>query len=195
MSEIALAQGPDVSGLCMLACYPRLKEAEALAREGGNDPGKMHVTIIFLGDVAELDMQAVQRVAAAVARKFPPLTGIIGGVGVFAAGDEGYPLIALPSVKRLSALRTRSEDALANVGIKSPSEFGWVPHLTLAYADEPELADIDALGGKPLSFDALTLTIADERIDFPFNDQIAEASMSRSEQRQVELLLRKARES
>lgn len=193
MSQGVLAQGPDVSGLCMLACYPRAEEAEALAREGGSDPEKMHVTVVFLGEVAELDMQALQRVAAAVARKFPPLAGIIGGVGMFAAGDDGYPLIALPSVKRLSALRTRSEDALANVGIKSPSEFGWVPHLTLAYADDPELADTDALG-KPLSFDALTLTVADERIDFPFvGPAAAAAPMSRFEQRRLEVLLREAR--
>lgn len=192
-SGIALANSPDVSGLCMLACYPQEQEAEALARDGGSDPAKMHVTLVFLGEVAELDIAAVRRAAKLVATKVAPLSGTVGGVGMFAANEEGYPVLALPDVQGLSTLRTRVEDALATEGIKSPSEHGWTPHLTLAYVDEPELADT-AVIGKPLSFNALTVTVADKRSDFALTGRAEEAAqMSRFEQRRIEFLVRKGR--
>lgn len=192
---------PDVSGLGMVALYPLPKEASTIASFGSNPAETMHVTMVFLGEVADLDMKAVAHAVGRASGSTAPLSGRVGGAGVFAEGEGGYPQIVIPNVKGLSALRTLLVDHLAEAGIESPSEHDWVPHMTLAYIEEPALPDLEVIGS-PLTFSQLSLVVEDERKDFVFDPEGAsddaphvQASVrfSRAEQRRRELLLLKAR--
>lgn len=195
--DSALASRPDVSSLAMVAVYPTEEQAADLVVDGGSEAETMHCTLVFLGEVADLDLDAVQRAVASVARATAPLSGAISGVALFAKGDEGHPQVVIPSAKGLSTLRTRVVDALAAEGVYSASEYDWVPHMTLAYSDDPEIPDMSVVG-KAVSFDSLSLAVADERSDFEFSGEESLGArssepLSRSEQRQVQLLLERAR--
>ena len=165
-----LAARPDVSTLAMVALYPSLAEAETLAPAGGNPAGTIHVIMVFLGDVANIDMKAAARAVGSVSGSTAPLSGKVGGVGMFAAGDNGYPQLAIPNVIGLAKLRADLVAALADENIVSPSEYDWVPHISLAYVDEPSLPDLSVIG-LPLTFDQLSLVEDDVRKDFPFDPQ------------------------
>jgi 2'-5' RNA ligase len=191
---------PDVTGLGMVALYPDPEEAGKIALLGGSDAAKLHVTMIFLGEVANIDLKAAARAVGSASGSTAPMSGKIGGLGVFDVGETGYPQIVLPSVLGLSDLRALLVKQLAAEGITSPSEHDWVPHMTLSYADEPELADLDLLG-MPLTFNQISLVVADERKDFPLDpggsaddhtDGRSHSVATRAELRQREILLRKA---
>ena len=167
-SPITAAARPDVSELAMVAVYPTADEAEAISTVGGNPAETMHVTMVFLGDVAEIDLEAAARAVERVASDTAPLSGHVGGIGMFQGGDDGFPQLAIPNVQGLATLRTRLTDALAEEGVVSPSEHDWVPHMTLAYVDEASLPDDMSVIGSPLTFKDLSLTVADVRTDFPF---------------------------
>jgi 2'-5' RNA ligase len=169
----ANGNGPETSKLGMVAVYPRSDEARALVVEGGTSPEELHCTLVFLGEVEDLDADSVTAAVARVAADLTgPLTGNIGGLGEFSAGPDGIPVIALPDVKGLTRLRERLVDGLAEAGIESPSEHGFLPHMSLMYRD-PAI-DQDAIGefaeevlGKPLTFDAVSVVLAGDRFDYP----------------------------
>jgi len=188
----------------MVACYPTAEEAAAIAPAGGNPAETIHTTMVFLGEVANIDMKAAARAVGSVSGSTAPLSGKVGGVGMFAAGDDGYPQLAIPNVVGLSKLRADLVNALAEEGIVSPSEFDWVPHMTLSYVEEAGLPDLGVIGS-PLSFDQISLVEGDVRKDFPFDpegssDDVHRASgrdvsvYTRAEQRRRELLINRAKE-
>ena len=200
MEKEGLAARPDVSSLAMVAVYPTPEEAGAIVPAGGNPAETMHVTMVFLGDVTKIDMKAAARAVGSVSGSTAPLSGVIGGVGLFAAGEDGFPQLAIPSVTGLAKLRADLVAALADEGIVSPSEHDWVPHMTLSYIDEPELPDLSVLGS-PLTFDQLSLVENDVRKDFPFDPEGSsddvhrpDPAFSRSEQRRREVLIGRAKE-
>jgi hypothetical protein len=170
---IVASDGPDVSNLAMIAVYPALSEAEAIALDDGQDAEGMHVTLVFLGDADSFDADVAREAVADVAAAHPVLSGTVGGLGMFAPGPDGAPLIALPDVDGLTALREAVVQALAARGIVSPSEHGFLPHMTIDYrpiddnvaSTEIPWLDLDCLG-QPLTFSSLSLTIAENRSDY-----------------------------
>lgn len=163
---LTAAAGPEVSTLAMIAVHPTTDEASTLAVDGGLPPDELHVTLLFLGDAAALDAQAVKDAVAAVAKTLPPIDGSVGGAAHFAEGPDGYPSILLPDVKGLSTLQETLRASLAEASIESPSEHGFLPHMTLTYAEAPEVPDVEALGS-PLHFDNVSVVIGGERTDYP----------------------------
>lgn len=163
---VTAAAGPEVSQLAMVAVYPRADEAAALAVPDGLAPDELHCTLLFLGDAAEVDVGALAAAVADVAQTLPPLEGAVGGAAHFAEGPDGYPSILLPDVKGLSTLQERIRSGLMKAGVESPSEHGFLPHMTLTYADAPTVPESDNLGAD-LHFDAVSMVIGGERTDYP----------------------------
>lgn len=174
VASSAYAPRPDVSGMAMVALYPRSLEARVLEVPGGNDFDTLHCTLVFLGASDSLDMDLVNAIVQGVAARSTPLAGNVGGIGAFSAGEDGYPVLALPDVQGLSALRETVAAALAEVEIVSPSEHGWMPHMTLRYADAIELGDTSQLG-ESLHFDYLSVVVSDVRTDYRLGEQAASA--------------------
>jgi len=162
--------------LAMIAVYPTALEAEEIAVEGGLAADDLHVTLVFLGEAADVNEAAVTDALAAAAAGMEPLAGMVGGFGHFSDTGDGIPVIALPDVKGLTFLRERVVAELAKRGIESPSEHGFLPHMTLRFAETAELGDRSALG-MPLHFDAVSVVIGDRRIDYPLEALSEEASV------------------
>lgn len=177
---VLAAAGPDVSGLAMVAVYPTAEQAANMAPDGGAEPDTLHVTMVFLGDVADIDLAAADRAVQAAAAETAAMEGSVGGVGLFAAGPDGHPQLALPNVPGLSALRATVVAALADEGIESPSEHDWVPHMTLGYVEEPELPDL-AVVGADLTFASLSLVVEDNRTDYDFQGAVTASATHEEE--------------
>jgi 2'-5' RNA ligase len=168
VSEIEVMTNGDEKPLAMVALYPRAEEAEALATDGGHEANDLHVTLVFLGEAEDVNEDLVTEAAGLVASELNALQGVVGGVGQFAEQEDGRPAILLPDVNGLTLLRERLVDELGHRGIRSPSEHGFLPHMTLRYADKEELPDASAIG-QELHFDDVSVVVGDRRTDYPLS--------------------------
>lgn len=110
------------------------------------DQDDLHLTLLYLGkNLDKATLEAVRKAAERICAKHAPLDMTVTGAGVFAPGDKGIPIYLIPNAKGLSALQADLETAISAL-IDLPVEHGWVPHMTLSYADDtseiPEIPDI-----------------------------------------------------
>lgn len=169
LTEPLTADAVDFTAGSMVCCYPLPAEADALAVENGQPADTLHVTLAFLPE-GVADPEGLAARLADLARWFPALAGTVGGLGMFAAGDDGVPVIALPDVVGLADLRVAVTELLADAGVVFSNLHGFCPHLTLAYGD----AVFDPPLGLPLSFGAVSLVVGAERWDLPFGGALAQ---------------------
>lgn len=161
-SESLSASAPGVtSSSTMVAVKPLPEEAEALAGHGSVSSETMHVTLAYLGDT-DGDLQDVREALEAVAASHAPLAGTVGGLGRFAEGEDGTPMIALPDVPGLVEARQAAVQALADAGVWYSRDHGFTAHLTLHYSDGAWDAPVDALIGQALHFGSLLVVRGDE---------------------------------
>lgn len=157
VTEVVVAGGRPPTQ-CMVAVYPRVEEAAAIALPDGKPPEYLHVSLAIMDmkDV-DLDRDSLREAVYAVAAKHAPLTGEVGGAGVFDRGWRGHPQILMPDVPGLSELRSQVVAELRQAGFPfEETHHGFQPHLTVGYADEPTVVGEDRIG-LPLHFDALGL--------------------------------------
>src|SRR6185503_20164210 len=83
---------PYAGGGGMVCLYPKPEEAKAIAREKGQPPGDLHVTLLFFPDGVPGD---VEQALADV--KFEGLKGEISGIARFAEGENGVPIVGIVS--------------------------------------------------------------------------------------------------
>lgn len=162
----------------MVALRPLPAEADALALPGGEPPAYLHVSLAILqGPEVEDRADELAQIVADVAKGQDQLAGGVTGVGAFKSKAK-FPLVALPDAKGLLDLRERVMTALADGGFPPSESHDYIPHVTLAYADEPELPDPRVLG-LPLTFQALTLARGgQEDVDARFGlDALAAAAL------------------
>lgn len=153
---LAAAATPGVtSQMAMIAVKPRPSEAESLAHVDGEEPGNLHVTLAFLGEV-DGDLETIAEVLRGVAGTHAPLAGEVGGLGAFANHGDGHPLILLPDVPGLVELRQAVCEALTHAGVSYSRQHGYTAHVTVNYSEELELANPELLG-QPLHFDDLLI--------------------------------------
>ncbi len=169
-SETVTAAAVDFTDGSMVALFPTPEQAEALALPDGQPADTLHVTLAFLPEGVEEPEWLAERLAA-LATWFPPLAGTVGGLGMFAPGDDGVPVIALPDVVGLADLRVAVCELLAESQVVVADTHGFVPHLTLTYGD----ARMDPPLGFPLTFSSLSLVVGAERWDVPFGAAIVAA--------------------
>ncbi|MEU7093017.1 phage minor head protein [Kitasatospora aureofaciens] len=181
-SVTAAADGSHLQG-AMIALMPSAADAERLALPGGEDPGELHLTLVFLG--AAVDWTANQRAelvdnvrAAAADLLNGPVTGSAFGVNhwnpqgdtpswVWAVGDDrarpnGVPVLADAHDAALLALEGTHDQPAVPVQ-HSP----WVPHVCAVYSPEgwPLQEMTDRLG--PIRFDRLRVAFGGEHTDIP----------------------------
>jgi 2'-5' RNA ligase len=123
----------DIEDAELLAAFERVQAV--LGSTGADlksvETGNLHITLRFLGDVPEADVEGVGEVVRGIA--FKPFSLEVSGVGVFPslsrpnvvwAGLEGE---RLPEMLRLF---TELEGGLKRLGFE-PERRGFEPHLTL----------------------------------------------------------------
>ena len=95
-------------------------------------PDTIHLTVVFLGDVAEDAMGPLKNAVAPVCARFAPFTAALEGVHVFGGVRNPRVLwIGLAGdTERLGAFRDALQDAVAPCGITAETR-PYHPHLTL----------------------------------------------------------------
>jgi len=172
--ETLTAAGEPHSG-AMIALVPSAYDAARL--EVGEPAEELHTTLVYLGEDAKLTPEQRQALLAAaenVAESFPSLHLDGFAIAIFnpgnpdrdtcvvleVSGDEGPELMLMRDmVAKLAA------DAL---GVMMPAQHvPYIPHVTLAYTDDPTLAgQLTHLTG-PVTFDRLRVAFGGDVFDFP----------------------------
>lgn len=160
---------PDYSGSAMIALYA--PEMASLAIDGGTPADELHITLMYLGDAADIgDPTELQAICSELAASLEPGVGKIAGPAAFVNDpdpdepDSEVPLVALIDSDWVCDLYAALDDALDASGIDSPTEHGFIPHMTLQYAAAPELLTIPSTD---LTFPSICLVIGDEKTEYP----------------------------
>lgn len=137
----------------MVALYPLEEEAQAIARKNGTPWDDLHVTLFFFEDATDLpDELEVSGMGE--------LSGAISGIARFQEGEDGVPVVALPSVVGLNELRAFLTGQLTGYSEK----YGFIPHMTLGYG---EVEDPEGTVGLPVTFTSVCVSTKDGRREFP----------------------------
>lgn len=170
---------PDYSGSAMLALYPDAAAVAALVQPGALDPAQLHVTLVYTGDAADTDPEALNLAAKTLAGR-PPLTAQISGLARFAGGESDV-LVALVDSPDLEDLRRAATDHCARTGIAAPREHGYTAHCTLMYLAPGDPAPLHRLPPLPVTFAAVSAVHGDTRTDYPFTAPAeTQASLARA---------------
>lgn len=134
--------------------------AKALAQPDGEPDERLHCTLAYLGKLSELPKDAPERAAkavAAVAAVAPPLSCVVSGCGTFepTESETQRVLVALLDCPELAGVHLALREALEAVGLSPRREHGFVPHVTLRYADPGAELSVPAVAGCCLEFGAL----------------------------------------
>lgn len=168
------ASKPDNSGGAMICL--RAPEMASLAVDGGTPTDELHITLAFLGDAASLGDDVLAELASIcteVSGQFSAGEGRVAGPAAFVndpdpdadAGDATVPLVALIDSDWLCDVYHAIDDALDASSIDTPTDHGFIPHMTLQYAAAPSLLDI---AQTTFSFGAISLVIGGDEQTFSF---------------------------
>jgi 2'-5' RNA ligase len=157
---------PDISDTATMVALMLPKDvAGDIAVPGGTPAEDLHITLGFLGDVE--DDEGYETLVALVktcAEEYGhALSGSIGGIGAFPAGDQGTPWLALVDVPGIEDFRYHLVQALKGSDYPVNEEHGFTPHVTIAYDDQPE-----PLAKTPVSFSSVWVVRGnDQRTEIP----------------------------
>jgi 2'-5' RNA ligase len=161
---------PDYSGSCMIALYPPPEVAGALAVPDGLSAEGMHLTIAYTGDAADVDPEALNAVARALAGR-PPVAAVISGHARFTGGEQDV-IVALVDSPDLETLRADAREALGAAGIAIPSEHGFTPHMSIRYCAADDVDPVGRLASFPVAFGAVSAVHGKARTDYLFDDPL-----------------------
>lgn len=129
------------------------------------DPAKLHLTLAFLGELDDTQVQMAMNAACAAAASTSPFRIALAGSGYF--GPRWAPRVIWAGVggatRALSAAQARLADALAASGFPREQR-PFAPHLTLARIKQPlapaELERLLAAIERSVPAGAATMTVA-----------------------------------
>lgn len=158
----------DTDGVMVALVPPAEVSKQLLEASDGDEPlDGQHITLVYLGDRADVDRDVLNRAVYQFCRSGQSaLSGRVNGWGVFNPPDGGGVLVALWDVPGLAALRTRLVDVLVSAGIDMPSEHDFTAHETMRYSDDPitELPDPVDLEA---DFGVLVVSYGDDHQSWP----------------------------
>jgi 2'-5' RNA ligase len=162
---------PDFSNDGMIALYPPLDVAQSIAVDGGLPPEEMHVTVAYLGDTADIDVDVLREVVAQLAER-QPFTVQFAGHARFTGGDKDV-IVVLADSPDLEDLRRDTLDALRERGIEVPRDHGYTAHCTITYLDPDDEAPLTRLDAQSVEFTTLAAVHGTDRTDFTLEHPIA----------------------
>lgn len=152
----------------MVALYPNGEARDALARDGGEGPDDLHVTLSYLGDAHELDTGRRAQLVHIVrdwAKDTPPIDARVGGVGHFDDAGATYASVDAP---HLNEARAALHSRLRAAGLPVDDTHGFTPHITLAY-DEDDAEGLESVPKIHMPLTGATVAIGDERHEVELN--------------------------
>lgn len=154
----------------MIAFYIPPEVGEQLLIPGGEKLDDLHLTLAYLGDAEELeDIERLKRCVAEYAARQYRIAGVIGGILRFSKvnADNTQAFCATFDSPDLPAFRNGLiSDLVWRADIDEPRDYGFIPHVTLAYIPPTAAIPFPSLPVIPCTFDTLSLVIAGERYDY-----------------------------
>lgn len=157
----------------MIALYPTVEDAQALALQGqGSIPAdELHVTLAYIKDRAEQQVTVgqVRKVVELFAAKTAAQAVTVSGIGRFGkVNDRGTQAVyASIDGKKLHDLNEHLVDVLEGIGVVSESEHGFQPHMTLAYVPEDAESPVDTVSERMVVLDRVALVWGNQTYTFP----------------------------
>lgn len=151
----------------------------AIAIPGGVPVDQLHLTLAYLGKIAELPKDgarlAVEAVAA-YAESATPFHGVISGIGRFNASstsdgmDVFYASVDAPG---LLEFRQGLVDALKAAGLPVSEKHSFTPHITLAYIAADSDIPVQRIPTQQMEFTGVTVAVgADEHYIAPIGPSV-----------------------
>jgi 2'-5' RNA ligase len=138
-------------------------------------PPDAHITVMYLGDVVDMDEAthaAIVEAVGAIAATTAPFDVMLIGCGIFGDPDEPATVMFAQS-DPLADLHDAVEEELELRGVEIDSDYPtWIPHITMGYGI-PATPEMVALIGTTVHFDRLTLAWAGDMTDVPFTGVLA----------------------
>jgi broad specificity phosphatase PhoE/2'-5' RNA ligase/cation transport regulator ChaB len=166
--ELILKSGSGV----MVAFMIDPVTAKKLAIKGGEEPDQMHVTLAYLGKLADMDMEelpALEGMLQEFAEAHAPVEATLGGPARFNAtahSDNLDVCIATVESKDIQEFRECLVDCMAEAGINVVSNFGYTPHVSLAYIKPGADFPVQRIDPIFITFDRITLCIGGARKEY-----------------------------
>lgn len=171
--EVTIRAAAEVHTGAMIALIPTAEDAERLAVEGGEPVEQIHLTLAYLGKVADLGARGKQDVidqVSTVANGLPRLEASVFAAAVFNPDDADRDpcLTYLLSGDVIDAVHDLIDQTLPLVDAPIPSQHRpFHAHITAAYTgDLSRLTELTTRMG-PVTFDRLRLAFGGEFIDIP----------------------------
>ena len=118
-------------------------ETQKLCRKGNYVPkDNFHITLHFLGEIEEDDMEYLQDAMYETARRNRPFTLTLHKIGFFPRGNKGIMWAGLEKSTHLQRLFSTLEKSLEQQGFARERK-GLSPHITLGREVEPHRSFVD----------------------------------------------------
>ncbi|MEU5181140.1 HK97 family phage prohead protease [Streptomyces longwoodensis] len=172
--ELKAAEKQIGNGVMVALKIPR-DVAEEIARSDGTPAEHLHITLAYLGDVAELGGHPddLRDIVAPAVNDNGPLTGSIGGIGRFPDSGDGIPTWVPVDVPGLAELRQQVVQALSTSVYSDAvrNDHGFTPHVSLGY-DLPD--DVEPVPPTPVTFTAVHVVRGEDEFEIPLGETPAE---------------------
>lgn len=171
-----LAIGRHDGVMVSLTVPAEIGSAYAIPR--GMDIYDFHITVLYLGDLADFTVEQQQQIIGIVtetARDWKTLEGSLTGIGCFEKGDGDWAVWIGVQITSLHELRSALVRKFETAGFEIPNlDRAYEPHMTVAIlpksTDEEELDNLKALAiqSSTVRFAKLTAAIGGAHYDAPF---------------------------
>jgi 2'-5' RNA ligase len=169
----ALTAAAEVHTGAMVALRMTDEQATAMAVDGGEAPGQLHMTLAHLGEAADIPPEVQQAIVDALtayaATLTQPVEGTVFSVNVYnpAADERDTAIVAGVNGEQLPTIHAAVNEALAGAFANLPEQYApWAAHIALIYTDNLALVGqlVDRTD-QPVTFDRLRIAFAGENTD------------------------------
>lgn len=160
----------------MIALVPTEYDAEQLALDNGELVSDLHTTLFYLGEAEEMPSDTYDRVVdycTRIAADYALMEGNAFGVALWNLNSEPSIVLNIGGCDCFESIHNEIESELATVlGVEIPEQHSpWVPHICLAYSDDPELFEEAKTRVGALEFDRIRVAFAGEYVDIPLTGE------------------------
>lgn len=187
--EPTLTAAADVMEGAMIALVPSPADLQRLVIPGGEPVEQLHLTLLYLGEAADIDQEARDELIA-WARDLAPPWDSVDAEGFAPAlfnpnGDEPCMTLLCMGADLAEMHETATADVTDIIDLPEDLHQPWIPHVTLAYlpaGEDPGLIDMGPDGGLdvarrcgPIVFDRIRLAFGGEVTDVPLGSAVEAA--------------------
>jgi 2'-5' RNA ligase len=148
-----------------------LKIKHNLPKKDITDPKEFHITMMYIGDLVDIkkDRAVIDKAVQTLAKSYKNFEITLGGVAKFFTYKDKNPIVFTANSPEIEKLRNDLVSTMGAIGIVEDKDFGFVPHLTLAFTESDDLSDISLVNDK-LEVEGLCLSWGGDLKHFNFGN-------------------------